>query len=110
MINSNLSEYSTMTYDTDYGFFKFHKVGRLCSMYIANPKNLTANGSTTINIGVDQKFLSLFDNVWIFSTANTTPDTIRVTFKPDGTLEVYNYSSSTGTFNINDTVCYISKN
>lgn len=98
--------YTVPTSPTDYGTFLFTKIGKVVYCYVENVKNIQTGAYRTIAT-LPAKFRP--SHTWrflLFANGSTADYTLRMQITSNGYVQLYNYSSTTGTMNVADTVSY----
>ena len=100
-VNSKSSEVVSTTYATNITFYKRGNVG---FVKIADPKNLPAN--TTTDVGtIPDGYRPAWDMATYLNLRGASTG-VGLTLTTAGGIRLYNYSTNTGTLNINEVFSY----
>lgn len=98
---------SSTTPTSIYGTYIFCKIGAVKMFSVTSPSGLTAGDWTVLDFTVPEAYRPKVVNVSFDYRIPLSNDTIRVTIDTSGLIQIYNYTSNTGTLNIVGVDCYI---
>ena len=98
---------SSNTPTSIYGTYTFHKMGAIKMFSVTSPKGLTAGDWTVLDFTVPEAYRPKAVDVSFDYRIPSSNDTIRVKIDTSGLIQIYNYTSNTGTLNIIGVNCYI---
>lgn len=98
---------SSNTPTSIYGTYTFYKMGAVKMFSVSAPEGLTAGDWTVLDFTVPEAYRPKAVNVSFDYRIPSSDDTIRVMIDTSGLIQIYNYTSNTGTLNINGIDCYI---
>ena len=98
---------SSNTPTSSYGTYTFNKMGAVKMFSVASPSGLTASDWTVLDFTVPEAYRPKTVDVSFDYRIPSTNDTVRVMIYTSGLIQIYNYTSNTGTLNIVGVNCYI---
>lgn len=102
-----VSAVSSFTPTSAYGTFYFKAINGIKRLKVSDPKGLAAESMTTLDFTLP-KSMRPIDEVSVFDMRQPSATyTIRMRIQTDGTVQIYNYGTNTGTLNMSYTGCYI---
>ena len=100
-------EVSSNTPTSIFGTYTFAKMGAVKMFSVSAPEGLTVGDWTVLDFTVPEAYRPKAVNVSFDYRIPSSDDTIRVMIDTSGLIQIYNYTSNTGTLNINGVDCYI---
>lgn len=101
-----LGTIETYTPTSNYGTFVFSRVGKLKMLQFTTLQNLASEASTTIDFTLPNSFKPS-TAISYDARIPSTNDTVRINLNADGSVDIYNYTTITGTINSIGCVTYI---
>lgn len=101
-----LGTIETYTPTSNYGTFVFSRVGKLKMLQFTTLQNLASGASTTIDFTLPNSFKPS-TAISYDARIPSTNDTVRINLNADGSVDIYNYTTITGTINSIGCVTYI---